>query len=135
MGFSPLICVSPDEIDAAWPYVVGYLHAAYLAGDEEMPENLKDWLKKRKGLLWLYTTGGRVLAAMITSIEMRPSGKVLRMGATGGTELKRWRECEARIVEYARAEGCVKIVSEGRPGWARVLPGYTIKRVVLEKVL
>lgn len=135
MSFSPLICMPPDQIDAAWPYVLGYITAGYAAGDEPVPENLKEWLKEKKGLLWIYTTGGRVLAAMVTSIEQRLSGKVLRLGATGGIELRRWRECEARIVEYARAEGCVKVVLEGRPGWSRVLPGYTTERVIMEKVL
>jgi hypothetical protein len=46
-----------------------------------------------------------------------------------------WRDCEDQIVRYARAEGCVKVVAEGRNGWARVLPGYHTARVYLEKVL
>lgn len=133
--FGPIFCVPPDSIDAAWPLVVSYLEKAYAACDEFMPENLKDWLKEERGLLWIYTKGGIVFAAMVTSLEKRPSGLICRIGATGSMNLLMLRECEARIVEYARAEGCVKIVLEGRPGWSRVLPAATTERIILEKVL
>lgn len=133
--FSPLICIPPDQIDAAWKLVESYLRSGYAACDEFMPENLREWLSEERGQLWIYTKGGIIFAAMVTSLERRPSGLVCRLGATGGMNLLMWRECEARIVEYARAEGCVKTVIEGRPGWSRVLPGYTTKRIILEKVL
>lgn len=133
--YEPLMCVAPDQIDAAWPLVVSYLRSGYAACDEFMPENLQEWLREERGQLWLWVRQGIIFAAMVTSLEMRPSGKVCRLGATGGMNLLLWRECEARIVEYARAEGCVKTVLEGRPGWSRVLPGYTTKRLSLEKAL
>jgi len=131
----PLACVSPDKIDAVWPIVEPMIRSAYEAGDEIMPDDLVDWLKAGKGLLWLCIRENKVIAAMTTSLERKRSGLCCRMVCCGGVDMNYWRACEDRIVEYARAEGCVKVRVEGRVGWARVLPGYKVERVHLEKAI
>ncbi len=41
----------------------------------------------------------------------------------------------AQIEAYARAEHCATMQAEGRMGWAKMLPEYAVKRVVIEKRL
>lgn len=111
------------------------IEASYIEMDEIPPDGLEQWLCEGKGLLWIAEKDGKIIAALTTSLVNQVSGLVCRMVACGGTEMDRWKEREAQIVEYAKAEGCVKVTAEGRKGWARVLPGYEIKRVYLEKRL
>lgn len=135
MRDTPLLCVGPDELDAAWQIARPFIESGYSALDEFMPEDMLEWLRAGKGLLWLAVEGGRVHAALTTSLEKRPSGLSLRMVSSGGDNLPLMLECEKVLVEYARREGCVKITAEGRNGWARTLPGFRRTRVHLEKVL
>ena len=49
--------------------------------------------------------------------------------------MSRWLGLLGKIEEFARAEGCKSTRIMGRKGWARVLPSYQVKRIVLEKDL
>jgi hypothetical protein len=40
-----------------------------------------------------------------------------------------------RIEQYAKDEGCSAIRLYGRKGWERVLDGYKVEHVILEKAL
>jgi hypothetical protein len=130
-----LICVPPDQLDAAWKLAAPFIESGYEALDEFMPPNMLSWLKAENGLLWIGVKGGKVVAALTTSLERRPSGLCLRMIASGGDDLDHMKICEESLVKYARAEGCAKISAEGRNGWARALPGYKVTRAYFEKVL
>jgi hypothetical protein len=62
-----------------------------------------------------------------------------RPGALGGlcrerpVGMRRWLDLIGPIEDFARAEGCSLMRIIGRAGWARVLPAYRLKNVVLEK--
>jgi len=58
-----------------------------------------------------------------------------RAAATRATDMRRWIGLLERIEEFARAEGCEATRIIGRRGWARILPSYRTKRIVLEKDL
>lgn len=131
----PLLCVAPQLIPKFWPSVKPFIESAYLAVDEFMPEDMESSLLAGSRLLWLCLRKNVVLAALVTALEPKPSGKALRCVAIGGTNFEYWQACEARIMEYAAAEGCVKAVLEGRNGWARALSGWRQTRVHLEKTL
>ena len=131
----PLVCVPPDKVSSLWPVAERFIREGHEAVDEPMPENMVEWLESGKGLLWLCLREGTVVAALTTSLVIKPSGLCCRMVSCGGEGFDYWRACERRIVEYARAEGCVKVTAEGRNGWARALPGYKVKRVHIEKVI
>lgn len=131
-----LLCVPPNMVRQLWPFVLPYLARAYEAFDEFVPPDLQDWLADLKGTLWIELRGDKeIVAAMTVSLERKPSGLVCRMVAAGGEALETWQDHETRIVEYARAEGCVKITLEGRPAWSRILPGYIVTRVFMEKAI
>ena len=130
-----LICVAPHMVGETWPLVRDMIAAGYAAMGEIAPHDLPKWLADKKGLLWISVFEGAIVAAMTTSLVPSPDGLVLRMVSCGGSHMDLWKQCHSQIEEYAKQEGCVRVVSEGRPGWARVLDGYKVKAVVLEKRL
>lgn len=130
----PLVCVPPDKLNEAWKIADPFIASGYEAVDEYMPDDMFAWLKAEKGLLWLGVNNGKVVAALVTSLERKPSGLTLRMMSAGGDDLEHMKACEKILSEYAKREGCVKIAAEGRNGWARTL-GYKATRAHFEKAL
>lgn len=129
-----LICVGPDMAGRTWPLVSAMVEAAYSEVDEPMPDDMPARISDGRALLWIFVRADAILAALVTSLSRKPSGLACRMVSCGGSELELWRRCEADIANYARAEGCVKIIAEGRRGWSRVLGNdYEVTRVTLEK--
>ena len=90
-----------------------------------------------KVLLWIAIEedGGEIHAAMTTElVPMRP-GLVCWMCQCGGDRMLDWSRFHTEIEDYAKKEGCVKVILRGRSGWRRILPGYSVKTVQLEKTL
>lgn len=131
-----LICVAPDRIGQVWPLVRDMIDESYAACGELTPADLPQWLAAGKGQLWL-SVEGEIVAALTTSLVPMRNGLALRMISCGGRRMELWKECHRQIEEFARAEGCDRIISEGRPGWSRVLApaDYRVTRVTLEKRL
>lgn len=132
----PLLCVAPDSVVDFWPFVRPMIEASYDRVDEFMPDEMLVNLRCGFMLLWVSAPGNTILAALITALVRKPSGLFCKLMACGGTGMEVWAHGgHMQIEAYARAEGCSKMTAEGREGWARVLPGYDVKRVVLEKRL
>lgn len=130
-----LICVAPSMVVDVWPHVAGMIDEGYAATGEPTPPDLLRWLKEAKGQLWISIFDGVIVAALTTSIVVRRQGLALRMICCGGSEMSLWSQCHKQIEDFARAEGCDRVLSEGRPGWKRVLDGYKVTAVTLEKRL
>lgn len=130
-----VICVDPKRVMDVWPWVRGLIDEGYAHSGEIAPVDLPQWLAAGKGQLWLSVEGGKIVAALTTSIVPMRNGLALRVITCGGSRLDLWKDHHWRIEEFARAEGCDRIRSEGRPGWTRVLAGdgYKVVGVTLEK--
>jgi hypothetical protein len=77
-----------------------------------------------------------ILAAAATYTHQTNRGLVAVIDTIGGVDMADWFEpALARFEELARLHGVTRIEVEGRMGWARRLPGFTAKRIVLEKVI
>ncbi|WP_244622299.1 hypothetical protein [Bradyrhizobium ivorense] len=86
-------------------------------------------------LLWIAHDGERIEAAAVTKLVVRGDRRVCIIAACGGDNRKRWVPLLAGIEDYARAEGCSAVSFTGRRGWQRVLDGYALKFVIMEKGL
>lgn len=112
------------------------IERAYAKTDEFMPADMLDGLKLGKLLLWISAPDGTIIAVLVTALVPKPSGLACKLMACGGTAMSVWlRGGHEQIEAYARAEACATIQAEGRPGWARALTGYGVKRIVLERIL
>lgn len=129
---SDLICIAPRVLDEIWPHVSALIEQAYAETDIPLPD-VFGWLKAGNGLLWVASDDAKILGALTTSLEQKPSGLACRMVATAGEGIELWLGHLVEIEEYAKGAGCVKMILDGRRGWERVLPGYAVKAVSLEK--
>lgn len=128
--------VTVADLPFVWRLVEPMFIAAYAEMDMFLPDVL-GWLKRGEGLLWIATDpDGEIITALTTSIEERPSGRTCLLVANGGRDIETWKQHLVAIETHYREEwGCVKVRCIGRPGWSRVLPGFSMKAVSLEKAL
>ena len=129
--------LEPSAAASQWPALRGMIDVGFAAGGEFMPEDLPQRIADGRVLIWVAIDeeSGQVHAAMTTELVPMRSGLVCWMGQCGGERMRDWAQFHVKIEEYARAEGCVKVVLKGRMGWERVLDGYKVRTVTLEKVL
>jgi hypothetical protein len=134
---STLVCIPPVDVQKVWPAVAKMIDDAYAAVDQVTPDVLT-WLVEGKGLLWvavLDDSDFEVVAALTTSLVQRRGGLACRMVAAGAQSIDYCLPHLRTIELYAAREGCYMISCEGRDGWLKHLPGYSRKKVTLEKRL
>jgi len=128
LGDPRLICVDPARVDEFWPHAKHLIRAAV----ERTNLSPFEWIEKEvldgKQLLWL-AWSGEIEAAATTQL-VRP---VCVLTACGGHQRERWLPLFKQIEDYARKEGCSTMRLYGRKGWERVLDGYHVEHVILEK--
>lgn len=129
--------VEPGLAAAIWPGVKNMIDIGYAVGDDFMPENILEDIEAARVVLWIAcdVESGKIHASMTTELVPMRSGLVCWMRQCSGDRMRDWADFHTQIEEYAKAEGCVKTVLRGREGWERVLKGYKVRSVQLEKVL
>lgn len=131
-----LMAVDPQRVEQIWPAARPFIESAYKDADQDIPPQILRDLTKGTRLLWLAVDENEtIIAAMLTQLFQMASGKMCKMQECGGERMKEWKHLRRRIEDYARAEGCYKVLVEGREGWKRIMPDYEQVAVVLEKRL
>lgn len=125
------ICVDPKEINRIWFQVSHWIKLAMERGDLGRFESVEADVLNGHALLWLSWNGQSIEAACVTKLDVTESTKACVIVACGGAG--RWSSLITDIERYAQAEGCGAVRIYGRPGWARVLPGYRVAKIVLER--
>jgi len=128
-----LACVDPARIVEVWP------HARHLIKSAIDETKLSDFTEFEgevlagRQLLWLAISGKSIEAAATTHLTLVNGRKVCVLTACAGHHRERWLSLMQRLEEFAKAEGCAVMRIFGRRGWHRVLDGYHVEHVVLEK--
>jgi hypothetical protein len=134
-----LVGIPAPALEEAWPNVAPHLARAIAEGDGEMTlDDLKALLAARDAQLWAAVDGeGRTIGAGCTEIAAYPRRKVCAVFLWGAADGRRgeWRGGLGVVERWARLQGCDAVEVRGRKGWARVLPGYEPRRVILRKEL
>jgi hypothetical protein len=108
--------------------------AGFRASDVPVPADLHRQLASGTRLLWLaIDEKEQIVAAMMTQLFPMRTGLACKMMECGGERLHEWKHLRSQIENYAKIEGCDRVILEGRPGWARVLRDYSVLSVALEK--
>lgn len=129
-----LICVAPDRVSEFWPHVESLIRSAIERTELSDPRDIENDILNGRSLLWIAWTGV-IEAAAASQIVRVGNTKVCIITACGGSNRERWLPLIEGIENYAREEGCSRSRIYGRKGWLRVLDGYEIKNVVMDKEL
>ncbi len=125
-----LICVDPEKVFDFWPFarplICQALERTRLSNIEDIESEVLDG----KQLLWL-AWSDHIEAAATTQL----AAGVCTLTACAGHQRERWLPLFAQIEKYAQDECCSTMRIFGRKGWERVLNGYRVEHVILEKDL
>ena len=127
-----VIAVPAPLVARVWPKAAKLLAPAISWGP--CPANLDqvyEDLQARVAQLWLVDGG-----AIVTETYETDEGEICRVAYAGGS-LEAGLKGLPTIEDWARRNGCTKMIVEGRKGWARALRpyGYAEARRVVEKDL
>lgn len=125
-----LFCVDPARISEFWPHARGLIRAAIETTNLSSFEDTERQVLSGGQLLWL-AIGNGIEAAATTHL----SNNVCTIVACSGHSRERWLPLFEQIENYAKNENCRCIRIFGRKGWERVLTGYRVEHVILEKAL
>lgn len=127
-----LVCVDPARVNEFWPFVRGMIHRAVARGGGDIQQVEHDVLNG-PDLLWIAWDGERLIAAAVTSLGTINGKKICTIVACGGSQWPEFGHLIEGLEAYAKNEGCVAMRIYGRIGWQRLLKGYGVRSVVLEK--
>lgn len=131
-----LSIVPPYAIPAIWKVVAPLIDRGYGEADEIMPDDILQRLFDGHMALWIIADeANKIVAAMNTELVRMRSGLACRMIACGGEDVRSWAHTHEAILQYARGQGCAKVILGGRRGWAKILPGFHQTLVTLERNL
>jgi hypothetical protein len=129
-----LLCVGPDLIEGMWPHVRDKIRAAVERTGLSSFADIEGDVLSGSQLCWIAWNGAEIMAAATTQL-VKPHDKVCVLTACSGYDRAQWLPLFEQIEAYAKAEGCKTMRIFGRKGWERVLDGYRVEHVVLEKAL
>lgn len=126
--------IAQHEIEAVWPLVEERITEA-LGPSYTRPETMLALLKTNAAQLWLAKNGDEIDAVCITQITGHDIGKTCGIWVCVGTNRTAWQDYMSVIEAWAKANGCIGMKHEARPGWQRVLKpmNYELTHVILEK--
>lgn len=125
-----LICICPDRVSEFWPFAKWLIKAAIDRTNLSDFADIERQVLAGEQLLWL-AWSDKIEAAATTHLARN----VCTLTACSGRDRKRWLNLFEKIEQYAKNEGCSAMRIYGRRGWERVLDGYRVEHVVLEKEL
>ncbi len=113
-----------------WERAVPLLARAVARQDTHALEDVRAAVAAGRAQLWC----GRD-SALVTEIQRHPRRKVCRIWLAAGRLGELVDDMLPAVEAWAAGRGCDGVEVVGRPGWARVLPGYTQPHTILEKRL
>jgi hypothetical protein len=129
-----LVCVDPARVHEVWSLVRERVRLAIeRTGLSDFALVEADILAGHQ-LIWL-AWDGSICAVATTQKTSIGSKTICTLTTCQGYDRERWLPLFAKIEDYARDEGCEAMRIYGRKGWERVLDGYKVENVVMEKVL
>ncbi len=119
--------------DEVWSKCAVYLAAGIT--DMDSLAGVRKAVENRSAQLWVMHHGNRFIGAIITKITDHDNGRVFTICHLGGTMIRSWMPYFPDLEDYARVNGCKRIVIVGREGFVRLLPGFRKTATVMEKDL
>lgn len=115
---TPIGGVPAEHVLEVWPRVEPILKRVVKPQTGYNLDHVLTELQLRRWQLWVV---GNFLAAVVTSIQVRPLHKVLWVHFIAGRDMDKWLDDWIAVQEaYAKANGCAAIEFAGRFGWEKI---------------
>lgn len=119
--------IPPGLVAASAPMWVDHLQRGTLELDRTQSDIMAD-VARGHAQIWAIIMDGESCGAFLTSIreDQERGGRLLDVYGLAGEGIRAWgKQLTARMVAYAKAERCGRIVFQGRPALERVYSGVT----------
>ena len=135
MNTSRLIHVPAAGVIHEWPRVANLVRTALARGEGSYVEGDVAWFCIGGAWkLWIVEQKGMVQAICITEIANFPRQRKCMLRYLAGS-MEAIEPHIPAVEDYARREGCKILEGYARKGWARRMPDWTQKNVVMQKDL
>jgi hypothetical protein len=128
--------VAVPNIDAIWPHLREGFHRSVMktGGDIETGDL---WVQCRNGSAFLFIAHDtEIRGASIWRPDTWQTGRKLRCLALYGSGMGDWIGDMHEMAKRLAADcGATSLVSEGRPGWAKIFPKAKVLRALYEEQL
>ena len=124
--------VPSQDVWKVWPEVKTLIGPAVETMGTHGVEDVHKLIMDRDWQLWI-SRGKTIEAACITQINDLPKIKICRIVLVAGTNMDSWLHFEEHIAEWAKSQGCKKLVGELRKGWQRKLKHWIFGNIVAER--
>lgn len=131
-----LFGIQVAELPGVWPFVCDDLEAASKTSRGKWDlADIRAQLESGECQLWVWQTD-TAHACIVTQIRNYAKNRCCWIRVATGENYKEWADIAIeRLEAWARANGCDAMELVARPGWQRVLKGYDMTHVYLEKSL
>ena len=130
-----LLCVAPELVRQALPLADRYIRTAIESVAISEPEDAFANVIEGRALLWMVVDGEKIVGAVVTELQVFKGRKTCVIIAYGSDDHTGCGHLITNLEAFARAEKCAAIRLNGRKGWMRRLPDYSVKAVIMEKAL
>lgn len=129
------VCVHPAIVDLVWPKVSHLIRLAVEQDSIGRFDVVEANVLKGASILWLAVVDNQIRGALVTQMQTTERSKACEIIACGGDGFSEWADLLSMIENYARLFGCNRVRFTGRKGWARLIKGYTVEQVVMERLI
>jgi hypothetical protein len=117
-----------------WPAVAPLIQRGLDEGSNYTLAEIRNGLLRADMQLWTAISGGKTVAALVTSIQNKGNRRWCLLLAIGGECMDEWVDALSSLEDWARLKGCQEMRIYGRIGWARKL-GYDIEWTKMSRKL
>lgn len=130
-----LILLPPEAADGLSEVQLGWLRSALQDDPRVSLAGTLEAVRAERAQLWGVRVGAQLRALLVTWIGRYEQCDVLEVQLIGGEGMAEWLGLLPELERHACNLGCRLMELRGRRGWERVLPGYRMRGVCLEKDL
>lgn len=124
------------DLDLYWPVCKRILSPAFNTYEPLSQEDYFEKLKTNHMQLWAAVDDGRIIGAVITSIDNGSAMKICVVMKLSGKRLKDWALLADNVIsDFANINNCDAIQYVGREGFERVFPSLERDGVIFVRIL
>lgn len=124
-----------DAITDNQETILQYLNKALTKSPEHNIQSVLSSILSGSSQLWLAKNEEKVVGVVVTKVNQYPQKRVMLIHMLGGEDIEEWVSEISKIEEVATQSNCDSVEIFGRPAWKKLLPEYSVPRIVLTKEL